>query len=101
MDAAQHLVELGPHAEIETVQASVEDGSTRLVLDFEGFHAGEHLFFTIDVDDTIASGALDVTMIAGSEMEQSKVTVTSSTNTPVSGIFDGNNKAVVDLPVCV
>jgi hypothetical protein len=39
-------------------------------------------------------------MIAGSEMEQSKVTVTSSTNAPVSGIFDGNNKAVVELPDC-
>ncbi len=34
-----------------TVQATVEDGSTRLVLDFTNFQAGDVLVFSIDVDE--------------------------------------------------
>ncbi|HEY6565867.1 MAG TPA: SdrD B-like domain-containing protein, partial [Pirellulaceae bacterium] len=36
---------------IDHVRAIVEDGGTRLVLEFEGFDAGEALQFTIDVDE--------------------------------------------------
>jgi hypothetical protein len=36
---------------IEDVQWHVEDGGTRLVLDFKGFHAGDKLVFSIDVDE--------------------------------------------------
>ena len=39
---------------IDRVQANVDDGGTRLVLDFEGFHAGESLVFHIDVDEVEA-----------------------------------------------
>ena len=34
-----------------SVAASVVDGSSRLVLDFSGFHAGDKLRFSIDVDE--------------------------------------------------
>ncbi|MFO1065992.1 MAG: SdrD B-like domain-containing protein [Pirellulales bacterium] len=34
-----------------TVTASVQDGSSRLVLDFTNFHAGDTLVFSIDVDE--------------------------------------------------
>lgn len=36
---------------IEDVQWHVEDGGTRLVFDFKGFHAGDKLIFSIDVDE--------------------------------------------------
>jgi serine-aspartate repeat-containing protein C/D/E len=36
---------------IGRVTATVHDGGTRLVLDFEGFDAGEKLLFSIDVDE--------------------------------------------------
>ena len=36
---------------IDRVTASVDDGTTRLTLDFEGFEAGEVLRFSIDVDE--------------------------------------------------
>ncbi len=39
---------------IDQVRATVEDGSTRLILDFVGFDAGEHLRFSIDVDEVEA-----------------------------------------------
>jgi hypothetical protein len=36
---------------IEDVKWHVEDGGTRLVFDFKGFHAGDKLVFSIDVDE--------------------------------------------------
>jgi uncharacterized surface anchored protein len=36
---------------IDKVTATVVDGSTTLILDFEGFHAGDKLVFSIDVDE--------------------------------------------------
>ncbi len=43
--------ELGAHHGIDRVTATVEDGTSLLVLDFEGFDAGESLSFLIDVDE--------------------------------------------------
>lgn len=43
-----------PHGQPKTdtrVRASVEDGSTVLVLEFENFYAGDKLIFSIDVDE--------------------------------------------------
>ena len=36
---------------IQDVKWHVEDGGTRLVFDFQGFHAGDKLIFSIDVDE--------------------------------------------------
>jgi len=36
-----------------TVRATVEDGGTLLVLELTGFHAGDKLIFTIDVDEVV------------------------------------------------
>ena len=78
----------------------VADGDQQLSVRIPSLAAGASASFTIDVDDTIPSGALGVTMIAGAEMAQSTVTVTSSSHTSMGGTFDGNNTAVVDLPGC-
>ena len=43
--------QLGTDAGIDHVRAIVADGGTQLVLEFEGFHAGESLVFEIDVDE--------------------------------------------------
>mgnify|MGYP000847393831 CR=1 FL=1 len=79
----------------------VADGDQQLSVRIPSLASGASASFTIDVDDTIPSGELGATMIAGAEMAQSMVTVTSSSNTPTGGIFDGNNTAVVNLPGCV
>ena len=79
----------------------VADGDQQLSVRIPSLASGASASFTIDVDDTIPSGELGVTMIAGAEMAQSMVTVTSSSNTPIGGTFDGNNTAVINLPGCV
>ncbi len=45
------IVELVTSNPAATVQATVEDGSTKLVLDFTNFVAGDRLVFLIDVDE--------------------------------------------------
>ncbi|MCY2990444.1 MAG: SpaA isopeptide-forming pilin-related protein, partial [Planctomycetota bacterium] len=40
-----------PLAAPPAVQATIADGSSQLVLDFHGFHAGDKLTFSIDVDE--------------------------------------------------
>ena len=39
------------HEGIDRITATVEDGTSQLMLEFEGFHAGELLEFSIDVDE--------------------------------------------------
>ncbi len=56
---------------IDSVQATVEDGGTTLVLDFIGFDAGERLVFTVDVDEM---GFLGPNAVAeGNEFEGSRL----------------------------
>jgi len=42
---------LGAQGGVDAVRAIVADGSTQLLLEFEGFEAGDRLFFEIDVDE--------------------------------------------------
>jgi protocatechuate 3,4-dioxygenase beta subunit len=57
-----------------TVNATVSDDGTQLILDFTGFDAGEKLVFTIDVDEM---GFLKANSVAeGAEFEGSKLTST-------------------------
>ncbi len=79
----QQLITANPHA---GVAAHVVDGGTLLVLDFEGFQAGDKLIFTIDVDEveyldpnetdleTINEGFDPVT--SGVEFQGSRLTAT-------------------------
>lgn len=56
---------------IDSVTWSVADGGTRLVFNFSGFHAGEKLVFSIDVDEM---GFLGPNSVAeGNEFEGSKL----------------------------
>ncbi len=56
---------------IDAVHASVEDGGTRLVLDFVGFDPGETLVLTVDVDEM---GFLGPNAVAeGNEFEGSRL----------------------------
>lgn len=58
-------------AGIDAVYASVEDGGTRLVLDFVGFDPGETLVLTVDVDEM---GFLGPNAVAeGNEFEGSRL----------------------------
>lgn len=58
-------------AGIDTVQASLEDGGTRLVLSFVGFDPGDTLVFTVDVDEM---GFLGPNAVAeGNEFEGSRL----------------------------
>lgn len=52
-------------AGIQSVRATVSDGGMKLVLDFEGFDAGETLRFSIDVDEVqeFDPGETDITRI--------------------------------------
>ena len=59
---------------IDSVQVSVVDGGTQLVLDFTGFDAGEKFVFTIDVDEQGFIGANAVA--EGNEFEGSRMTAT-------------------------
>lgn len=61
---------------IDAVKFSVADGGTLLVFDFTGFHAGEKLVFTIDVDEQAFSGSTAVA--EGKEFEGTKLTATFS-----------------------
>lgn len=61
---------------IDSVKFSVADGGTLLVFDFTGFHAGEKLVFTIDVDEQAFSGSTAVA--EGKEFEGTKLTATFS-----------------------
>ena len=71
---------------ISKVSATLEDGGTRLVLDFEGFQAGEKLVFTVDVDEIqqFDPGIVDVQLInegvdpiaSGVEFQSSTMTAT-------------------------
>ncbi|MGW8257581.1 MAG: hypothetical protein ACWGMZ_08860, partial [Thermoguttaceae bacterium] len=57
---------------IDSVNVSVSDGGTELVLDFTGFDAGEKFVFTIDVDEV---GFLGANAVAeGNEFEGSQLT---------------------------
>lgn len=60
-------------AGIDAVHASVEDGGTRLVLDFAGFDPGERLVLSVDVDEM---GFLGPNAVAeGNEFEGSRLEV--------------------------
>ncbi len=60
-------------ADIDAVHTSVEDGGTRLVLDFVGFDPGETLVLTVDVDEM---GFLGPNAVAeGNELEGSRLSV--------------------------
>jgi len=64
--------DLGAHGGIDGIVATVEDGGTRLVLEFEGFNDAERLLFEIDVDeveDFEETEDFDATQAAATDLE--------------------------------
>ncbi len=61
---------------ISTVQATVGDGGTTLVLDFTGFDVGEKLVFSIDADEKGFSVNSSNAIVEGEEFEGSKISAT-------------------------
>ncbi len=89
---------------IESVEFEVDNGSTLLVIRFSGFHAGDRLVFSIDVDE---GGPLPSAVVEGSEFEGSVLSATFAAphyySADGSGIFydrfdPARDESGLDLP---
>lgn len=78
----------------------VADGDEQLTVNIMSLAPQATASFTIDVDDTVPSGALGMTMIAGAEIEGATVSLLLTDGHRSSGIFGDNSKAVIELPEC-
>jgi hypothetical protein len=87
-----------------SAEPNILDGDTALDLRFNAFGPGGDFQFTIDVDDTLPSGAKGPTMIGGNELEGAMVRVTLQGPNGVStngiGRFGNSNEAMIELAVC-
>ncbi len=87
--------------EVELVSSDeVRDGDTQLSVLIRLLAPGSSASFTIDVDDTVPSGALGMTMIAGNEIENALATVGVADGQEASGRFNGSGRATVPLNGC-
>ncbi|RVU82829.1 hypothetical protein EOL70_20005 [Leucothrix sargassi] len=78
----------------------VKDGDNTLALSIQSLPPGQSVSFTIDVDDTLKKSALGNIMVAGSEIENGLVKVSSTTLKPAMAKFNGASKASIALPAC-
>jgi len=79
---------------------SVKDGDSAMSLLIKSLNPGQRASFTIDVDDTIPSGALGMIRVAGSEIKGGTVSIKSGDMKPASSVFNGNSVALVPLATC-
>lgn len=80
--------------------ASVVDGASKLVIRIGVLPANQQASFTIDVDDTLTNSELGQIRVAGSEMENGRVTLEGSLVGTHTASFDANSLAVFTSPVC-
>lgn len=89
---------------ITSVEFEVEDGGTLLVIRFTGFHAGDRLVFSIDVDE---GGPLQSAVVEGGEFEGSLLSTTFTAphyyNAAGTGVFydefdPAHQESGLDLP---
>lgn len=85
-------------------EPNIIDGDTALALQFNAFGPGSDFQFTIDVDDTLPSGAKGPTMISSNELKGAMVRVTlqgiNGATTNGIGRFGNTNEAMIELSVC-
>lgn len=80
---------------------TVKDGDSGMSLQIESLNPGQRVSFTIDVDDTIPSGALGMIRVAGSEIKGGTVNVKMGKMKPASSAFGSNSIALVPLANCL
>ena len=81
-------------------QDSVKDGDAKLLLSIPALAPRKAVSFTIDVDDTLPVSALGKIRVAGSEIKNGLVKVSSGKQKSLSGSFGSNSKATVLQPAC-
>ena len=83
-----------------TSPQGVKDGDNKLVVSIKTLPSGKSVSFTIDVDDTLPKSALGNIRVAGSEMKNGLVKVSSKELKPTTALFDSTSNATLVLPAC-
>ena len=78
----------------------MKDGDSTMSLMINSLKPGGRASFTIDVDDTIPSGARGMIIVAGSEIQGGEVSVKMGDIKPLKTVFNKQSKAVVPLSAC-
>jgi hypothetical protein len=76
----------------------VADGDTIITLTLRGLAPGQTVGFTIDVDDTMANGALGQIRVAGSEIAGASVALTGASAHLAK--FDETSRAMLPVASC-
>ncbi len=83
----------------------VSDGDTVLVMLFASFGPGQHLEFTVDLDDRLVNSVLGQAIVVGSEIAGARVDGTlrdpKGNDMPVRGIFNDKAQAQLTSLSCV
>lgn len=78
----------------------VKDGDNLLSINIASLNAGQSASFTIDVDDTLPKSVRGNIIVAGSEIKDGSVSITTKGNSTASALFSGASKATLVLPNC-
>lgn len=81
-------------------QTTIKDGDSKLTLNISKLSSGKSASFTIDVDDTLPISELGKIRVAGSEINNGIVKVTSNSQKLADGVFGTNSKATILNPSC-
>lgn len=81
-------------------QSGVKDGDAKLALSIPNLPSGKSVSFTIDVDDTLPVSELGKIRVAGSEIKNGLVKISSGKQNPTSAVFGSNSKATILQPAC-
>ncbi|PWQ96515.1 aggregation factor core [Leucothrix arctica] len=83
-----------------TSPEGVKDGDSKLSISIATLPSGKSVSFTIDVDDTLPRSALGNIRVAGSEIENGMVKVSSKDVKPTTALFSRASKATLVVPSC-
>jgi len=78
----------------------VKDGDSGMSLIIGSLNPGQRASFTIDIDDTIPSGARGMIIVAGSEIQGGTVSVKMGDMKPATAVFNNQSKATVPVSTC-
>ena len=78
----------------------VKDGDSNMSLVIESLNPGKSASFTIDIDDTIPSGARGMIIVAGSEIQGGTISAKVGNMKPATATFSTQSKAVIPFGKC-
>lgn len=81
-------------------EAGIKDGDAVLELLIPSLTSGESVSFTIDVDDTLPVSKLGKIRVAGSEIENGMVQISSENQETTSATFGDDSKATIINKAC-